>query len=62
MDEISNLLEQIATISVKMTKAIDSGIKDDTDRFSLLTKANTLDYDIHEIRKQLEKLNREHIQ
>ncbi len=57
MDIVSELLEEIATTSIALSQAIDDNVKDDTNRFSLLTKANALDYDIHEIRKYLEKLN-----
>lgn len=62
MDTISELLEEMATTSIALSRAIDR-IEDDTDRFTLLTKANALDYDMHEIRKYLaEKMNREHNQ
>jgi len=58
MDRISDLLEQIATISIELSSAIDSEIENDTDRFALLTKANALDYEVHEIRQHLGRLNR----
>lgn len=53
MNLVSELLEQIATTSIALNRAIEDNIKDDTDRFALLTKANALDYTIHEIRKYL---------
>ena len=57
MDKISELLEQMATISIEMNQAINK-VKDDIDRFALLTKANALDYEIHGIRQYLEGLGR----
>lgn len=58
MDKVSELLEQIATLSVEMNKTIDDEIKDDIDRFALLTKTNAMDFEIHEIRKHLEEIKR----
>ena len=60
MDRISDLLEQIATISIELSQAITDEVKDDMDKGLLLTEANTLDYHVHEIRQHLERLNREH--
>lgn len=56
MDIISELLEEMATTSIALSRAIEDNVKDDIDRGALLTKANTCDYDIHEIRKYLEKM------
>ncbi len=56
MDTISELLEDMATISIALNRAIDN-IIDDTDRFALQRKANAVDYAMHEIRKYLEKSN-----
>lgn len=61
MDRVSELLEQIAIISNELSQTITDEVKDDIDRGLLLTEVNALDYDIHEIRKHLERINREQI-
>ena len=62
MDILSELLEEMATTSIALSRAINENVEDDTDRFALLTKVNALDYETHEVRKYLEKMNREHNQ
>ena len=59
MDIISELLEEMATTSIALNRAIDK-VKNDRDRFLLFDMANAIDYDIHEIRKHTEKMSREH--
>ncbi len=55
MDTVSELLEDMATTSIALSRAIDK-IENDTDRFLLFDMANAIDYDIHEIRKHLEAM------
>ncbi len=58
MDIISELLEQMATTSIALNRAIADNTEDDIQRGLLLTEVNTIDHYIHVVRQHLEGLNR----
>ncbi len=57
MDAISGHLEDMATSSIALSRAISDNIEDDIDKGLLLTEANTIDHYIHVIRQHLEEMN-----
>lgn len=56
MDLVTELLEEIVTTSIALNRAINDTVENDVDRFELLNKANAIDYEVHELRKHLERL------
>ena len=53
MDIISELLEDMATTSIALNRAIADNTEDDIERGLLLTEANTIDHYIHVLRQHL---------